>query len=332
MNRRRLDTLLAAFRRVRIVVIGDVMLDRFVWGSVERISPEAPVPVVHVSRQSVHPGGAGNVVANISALGGRVEVVGLVGADSAGRELRAGLAALGAGVAGIVADRRVVSTEKTRIIAHGQQLVRFDHETPEPPAPAVARVARAARALLAGADAVVVSDYGKGAVGPALLATLAAEKEQRGFVYVIDPKAKNYGAYRGASLVKPNAMEAAQAAGIALRDGEALDEAGRILVERWQCEGLLISRGEQGMSLYRDGRAARHFPTAAREVFDVTGAGDTAIAVASLVLAAGGSHEEAALLANRAAGVVVGKVGTATVSPAELRTALAPVRRGAGQR
>ncbi len=327
MNRRRLDSLLKAFAKVRILVVGDLMLDRFVWGSVERISPEAPVPVVHVNRQSVHPGGAGNVVANVAALGAQVDVVGVVGRDEAGRELRLALAALGAGTDGVVAESGVVSIQKTRILAHGQQLVRFDHETAEPPPRLAARVLRAAISRLEGVGAVVVSDYGKGAIGPGLLQRFALEKAKRGFAYVIDPKAGNYAAYRGATLVKPNAVEAAQAAGLSLRDASALDEAGRILVERWQCEGLLISRGEQGMSLYR-GRTVRHFATAAREVFDVTGAGDTVIAVASLVLAAGGSLEEAAFLANCAAGVVVGKVGTATVSAAELREALGTGRAG----
>jgi len=294
------------------------MLDRFIRGDVWRISPEAPVPVVQVRDEGVHPGGAGNVVANLAALSARPSVVGWTGRDGAGSELRRLLAALGADGFGLVAARDAVTIEKTRIVAHAQQVVRLDRE-PAGPGPRIERALldRVLR-LVPAVDAVVVSDYGKGTVSRALLDRLAELRERRRFVYVVDPKQANFDHYRGATLVKPNALEAQAASGIAIRDDVALEAAGARLLERWQSDAVLISRGEHGMSLCRPGRPPRHFPTAAREVFDVTGAGDTVMAVAALALASGGTLEEAAWLANVAAGVVVGKVGTATLSSAEL--------------
>ncbi|MBU6281236.1 D-glycero-beta-D-manno-heptose-7-phosphate kinase [bacterium] len=305
-----------------MLVVGDLMLDRFVRGDVWRISPEAPVPVVQVRSEDVHPGGAGNVVANLAALGARPAVVGWVGRDAAGRELRALLEAIGADASGIVASDGVVTVEKTRIVAHAQQMVRLDRE-PTRPGEALRRavVERATRAL-GRADAVVVSDYGKGAIGPELLGRLGDPGSRRGLPLLIDPKQSNFAHYRGATLVKPNALEARDATGIAIVDDATLEAAGADLIERWACESVLLSRGEHGISLFRRDRASSHFPTAAREVFDVTGAGDTVIAVAALALARGGSPEDAAWLANVAAGVVVGKVGTATLDARELLRAV----------
>jgi len=318
----RLRHLLATFSRARVLVVGDLMLDRFIWGDVRRISPEAPVPVVHVARESEHAGGAGNVVANLAALGAHPAVVGWIGRDQPGRTLRRLLHELGADTAGIVAANGTPSIEKTRIIAHSQQVVRLDREPREPEASVVERVRREVERRAAGADAVIVSDYGKGTVGAPLLASLADLRVRHGFSYLIDPKQPNFAHYRGATLVKPNEPEAAQAAGIEPRDARSLATIGARLLDVWQSEAVLISRGGEGMSLCRRGRPPRHFAAAAREVFDVTGAGDTVLAVAALALAGGGTLEEAALLANLAAGVVVGKVGTATVSRRELAQAV----------
>ncbi len=320
--RDRLGRLVLRFAGARVLVVGDLMLDRFVRGDVWRISPEAPVPVVQVRSEDVHPGGAGNVVANLAALGARPAVVGWVGRDAAGRELRSLLEELGADASGVVASDGVVTIEKTRIVAHAQQMVRLDRE-PTRPGEALRRavVERVVRSL-GRADAVVVSDYGKGAIGPELLGRLGDERTRGRRPLLIDPKQSNFAHYRGATLVKPNAMEAREATGIAIVDDATLEAAGADLIERWACENVLLSRGEHGISLFRRGRGSAHFPTAAREVFDVTGAGDTVIAVAALALARGGSPEEAAWLANVAAGVVVGKVGTATLDGGELLRAV----------
>lgn len=323
MNPRRLRHLIRSFAHSRILVVGDLMLDRFIWGEVRRISPEAPVPVVHVARESMHPGGAGNVAANLAALGATPAVVGWVGRDEAGGKLRRLLHDLGADTRGVVAAGGTPSIEKTRIIAHSQQVVRLDREPREPAAAVVERVRREAVRRAGSADAVIVSDYGKGSVGPGLLASLAELRQRRRFPYLIDPKQPNFAHYQGATLVKPNQPEAAAAAGIEPRDAASLARTGARLLDLWQSEAVLISRGSAGMSLCRRGRVPRHFAAAAREVFDVTGAGDTVIAVAALALAGGGTLEEAALLANLAAGVVVAKVGTATLTQRELARAVA---------
>ena len=321
----RLRTLVRRFAGTRVLVIGDLMLDQFVWGDVSRISPEAPVPIVRVRRQEMRPGGAGNVVSNIVALGGRAAACGFVGRDVAGRALLAALEAAGGTLAGVVGSHALSTTSKTRVIAHQQQVVRFDHDADHGASPVhLARrlsawVARHARSF----SVVVVSDYGKGVVTPDLLADLARLRARYGFTYVIDPKRPNFPHYQGASLVKPNLAEASAAAGVEIEDRASLAEAGRRLLERWQADSILISRGEAGMTLFKRGMPARHFPTAAQEVYDVTGAGDTVLAACALALAAGGTFEEAAILANEAAGIVVGKVGTATASARELTRTLA---------
>jgi D-beta-D-heptose 7-phosphate kinase/D-beta-D-heptose 1-phosphate adenosyltransferase len=319
----RLDALVRRFARVRVLVVGDLMLDRFVWGRVDRISPEAPVPVVHFTREDARPGGAGNVVSNVRALGGQTAVAGIVGDDAAGRLLARMLAELGAATAGLVVDRHRPTSEKTRIIAHQQQVVRLDREAvavdggraAERVRDHVVRERRRAHVL-------VLSDYSKGVVGGELLDALAAAHRREPFRWVVDPKRANFDRYRRVSLVKPNREEAAAASGIEIHDRESLRRAGERLLERWDAEAVLISRGEEGMTLFKRGGAVEEFPTLAREVFDVTGAGDTVIATCALALGAGGTLEEATVLANHAAGVVVGKIGTATVTAAELRAAL----------
>jgi rfaE bifunctional protein kinase chain/domain len=320
---RRLEALLRRFASVRVLVVGDLMLDHFVWGRVDRISPEAPVPVVQVTREDSRPGGAGNVVSNVRALGGRAAVSGIVGDDEAGARLRATLARLGATTGGVVVDRARPTIEKTRIIAHQQQVVRLDREVP-PAADgrAVGRVRDHVLRERGRFDVVVLSDYNKGVIGPALLDGLEAAHRRRPFTWVVDPKRANFGAYRRVSLVKPNREEAAAASGVEIRDRASLRRAGAALLRRWEAEAVLISRGEEGMALFKQGGAVEEFPTLAREVFDVTGAGDTVVATCALALGAGGTLEEATVLANHAAGIVVGKIGTATVTAGEVRAAL----------
>lgn len=319
---RRLRRLVAAFPRLRVLVVGDLMLDQFVWGDVERISPEAPVPVVRQAREEFRAGGAGNVVSNVCALGGRAVAAGIVGRDEGGRRLVAELRSLGARVDGVLATGSAPTIRKTRIIAHHQQVVRVDREGATGDGRALGRLADFVLRNVRRFDALLISDYGKGTVSPELLARLAEARRRGDFLCLIDPKRRNFAHYRGATLVKPNRDEAAAAAGIEIEDQASLRAAGRRLLEMWDAQAVLISRGEAGMTLFRREGGMRHFPTAAREVYDVTGAGDTVLAACALALAAGGTFEEATVLANQAAGIVVGKVGTATVSAAELRAAL----------
>lgn len=318
---RRLVQLVRRFRDVRVLVVGDLMLDQFLWGRVDRISPEAPVPVVRVTSTDLRAGGAGNVVSNIAALGGRPAVSGIVGHDLPGRALIAALRDLGAETSGVQTTRHGETTQKTRIVAHHQQVVRFDREAVVDER-AVARlrdwVLRARRR----ADVLVLSDYGKGAIDGTLLDALADAHRERPFTWLVDPKRRNFGHYRRPSLVKPNLGEAAAAAGVDIVDRASLHAAGHKLLSAWDAGAVLISRGEEGMALFKPGGRVAEFPTVAREVFDVTGAGDTVMATCALVLGAGGSLEEATILANHAAGVVVGKVGTATVAGPELIAAV----------
>lgn len=319
---RRFGTLIRRFAKVRLLVVGDLMLDQFIWGRVDRISPEAPVPVVQVTRETFHLGGAANVVHNIQALGGQATACGIIGRDTAGRRLVGELKRIGAGTAGVTTSRSAITVRKTRIIAHNQQVVRFDREQHVHPGHAAAALARFLQRHVWDFDAVVLSDYGKGVITSELLATLRAARERRTFRLIVDPKKPNFPHYAGLTLATPNLLEASEAAGVEIRDDASLAAAGQRLLEKWQAEAILITRGEHGMTLFTRDAAARHFPTAARQVFDVTGAGDTVVAACALALAAGADLNEAALLANHAAGVVIGKLGTATLSAAELRRAL----------
>ena len=316
-------SILPRFSGVRVLVIGDLMLDRYIWGQVNRISPEAPVPVVRVTRESLHAGGAGNVVTNIRALGGSVTVCGVVGKDQAGRLLRTALQGHGADIGGIMTCSPYETISKTRIIAHSQQVVRLDRDPSDSPSARVrARLRTFIQRHIHNFDVCVVSDYGKGLIEADLLDLLAGLRTQLGFVYVIDPKRRNFAHYHGASLMKPNKEEAGQATQLDMVNDAALQQAGTQLLDVWDAEAVLVSRGEEGMSLFQPGRRAAHFSTTAREVFDVTGAGDTVVAVCALALGAGAGLETATMLANHAAGIVVGKVGTATVTREELKAAL----------
>jgi rfaE bifunctional protein kinase chain/domain len=319
---RRALALIRRFPRTQLLVIGDLMLDQFIWGRVDRISPEAPVPVVHVTGESFHLGGAANVVNNVRALGGRATACGVVGRDTAGRRLLDTLRRIGAGTRGVVTARAGVTVRKTRIIAHSQQVVRFDREDAARSRGAAVRLARFVERQAGEFDAVVLSDYGKGAINGPLLEVLHAVRARHPFRLIVDPKRPNFAHYRGMTLATPNLLEAAEASGVDIVDDATLRAAGQRLLDRWQAEAILVTRGEQGMTLLQRHGGVRHFPTVARQVFDVTGAGDTVVAVCALSLAAGGQLDEAAFLANHAAGVVVGKVGTATVAPAELRRAV----------
>jgi D-beta-D-heptose 7-phosphate kinase/D-beta-D-heptose 1-phosphate adenosyltransferase len=314
----------------RVLVLGDVMLDEFVWGDVSRISPEAPVPVVRVTRQSFHVGGAGNVAAGVRALGGEAALAGAVGADDAGARVRAALDAAGVAPRLVELPPGRPTTVKTRIVAHGQQVVRADREdASDVPRAVEEELLEAFREELPRCQAVVVSDYQKGVVTARVLRRALPLARRLGVSVLVDPKVRHFRLYRGASVVTPNQLEAEQATGLPIRSEGDLAAAGRRILAHLACRAALVTRGEHGMTLFERGRAPLHVPTAAREVFDVTGAGDTVIATMALALAAGASLPEAAVLANAAAGVVVGKVGTAQATPAEV---LAAARLGARRR
>ena len=299
------------------------MLDQFVWGAVERISPEAPVPVVRVTEESFRLGGAANVMSNVRSLGGAVSACGTIGTDVAGREMTRMLSEMDVDISGVFRSRGEPTIRKTRILAQQQQMVRLDRERGDG---VDSRAASRARAYLLGkiarSDVVVLSDYGKGFITPDFLDELAEMRRRRPFTLIIDPKDANFPYYRGASLVTPNRDEASRASGVEIRDAGSLERAGRALVERWQAEAVLVTRGEEGMSLFARDGATRHFPTVARHVYDVTGAGDTVIATCALAIGVGADLPTAAVLANHAAGLVVGEVGTATVTAAQLRADL----------
>jgi len=310
--------LVRGFGRARVLVVGDLMLDEFMWGKVSRISPEAPVPIVWVQSESVMPGGAANVASNICALGGRVSVVGLAGEDRWGDVLRGELAARQIEMSGIVLSVRPTIV-KTRVIAHHQQVVRVDREQKEPlPAGTVDRLIRAVTERLDEADAVVIEDYGKGVVCRQLLEAVIPLARRRGKLITVDPKEDHFDLYRRVTALTPNRAEAGAALGRELESDVDVARAGEELLRKLECEALLITLGEEGMSLFERGGRHVRIPTVAQEVFDVAGAGDTVIATFTLALASGASMEQAARVANQAAGIVIGKLGVATASPEEL--------------
>jgi rfaE bifunctional protein kinase chain/domain len=321
----RLVSLMARFRRSRILVVGDLMLDRFIWGSVERISPEAPVPVLRMTTESFRLGGAANVVHNIRSLGGGVGVVGVVGRDRTGSMLLGALREIGISTAGVFVESGFQTTQKIRIIAHPrhQQIVRLDRENDgHIGGRARQKIRRFIIRNAARYDAVVVSDYGKGVIHRELLDLLARLAVEKNLLSIADPKKENFGIYRNFSLVTPNREEASAASGTEIRDERSLREAGRRLLEMWQAKAVLITRGQDGMSLCRPGREIRHFTAEPQEIFDVTGAGDTVVATVSLALASGSSYEEAAVLANLSAGLVGDEVGPVAVPLAKLKQAV----------
>jgi D-beta-D-heptose 7-phosphate kinase/D-beta-D-heptose 1-phosphate adenosyltransferase len=321
----RASELVRAFGERRLLVVGDVILDRYVWGRVERISPEAPVPVVQVTRESVMPGGAGNVARNLAALTARVELVALVGEDETGRELEKLLSDWKIDGRGLVAEPGRPTTVKTRVIARAQQVVRFDRELEEPLSPTAAdRLVETVRERAPSVEGVILQDYGKGVLVPAILKALMSTCTEAGLPVFVDPKAEHWECYRGAELIKPNLREAEAVTGIRVRTDEDLARLGRGVLERTAARTVAITRGEGGISLFYAGGESDEVPTRPRAVSDATGAGDTAIATLALARLAGASWVEAAALANAAAGVVVGVPGTAAVTPDELLYALDP--------
>jgi rfaE bifunctional protein kinase chain/domain len=312
------------FPGLPVLVVGDLMVDRYIRGAVTRLSPEAPVPVVDVHHEEFMPGGAGNVAANIAALGGRPILVSLVGEDADGDRLLSALRERGVDVTGVVADGSRPTMIKTRVLAGHQQVVRFDRENRSAfPHALVDRLLASVRERLPQARGVVLSDYGKGMVSARLLKNVLRWAHRQGKRVTVDPKIEHFLRYRGVDCITPNLKEATEGVrAVSPKTDEEVDKLGQRILKRLRCHSVLITRSERGMSLYREGKRPLHIPSQAREVFDVTGAGDTVIATLSLALSAGVPLAEAARISNAAAGVVVAKLGTATVSPRELLSAL----------
>jgi D-beta-D-heptose 7-phosphate kinase/D-beta-D-heptose 1-phosphate adenosyltransferase len=318
--KQRAEEITRQLRGCNIVVLGDVMLDEFLWGDVTRISPEAPVPVVDIKRESTHLGGAANVLANLLALGARACVIGVVGDDFAGERIRSSVNDKSTlqtdGL--LIADKSRPTTIKTRIIAQQQMVVRADREHRTPvDEQTEGRIIAAVKTALANAQALIISDYDKGVVTPRILSEVLPAAYGR-MPVLIDPKIRNFDSYRPATLVTPNHHEALRLANLEEGSDAALQTAARMIRARLGCDAVLITRGDRGMMLFEGERDPVHVETAAREVYDVTGAGDTVIAMLAAALAAGASMTEAAVLANQAAGIVVGKLGTATASAEEV--------------
>jgi D-beta-D-heptose 7-phosphate kinase/D-beta-D-heptose 1-phosphate adenosyltransferase len=318
--------ILSAATKTRVLVVGDVMLDQFIWGGVSRISPEAPVPVVEFSRESFMPGGAANVARNLVSLATPAELFGAIGNDDAGRKLQKLLGEQHIGCAGLVKSSARHTSIKTRIVAHQQQVVRIDRETRDGlDAKLTSSLLAELKAKLSKADAVIVGDYGKGVVTQLLLNEIKSLCRERGVWLSLDPKPVHHLDLSGLSLITPNRKEAFELAGLLdetknenpLADKNLMHVAEKLLAELRPAV-LLITLGEFGMLLCRRGQKPFHIPTVAQEVFDVSGAGDTVIATFTLAIAAGASPLEAAILSNHAAGIVVGKIGTATTTQAEL--------------
>jgi D-glycero-beta-D-manno-heptose-7-phosphate kinase len=326
MNLIKLQELLGRAPSKRILVIGDLMLDEFVWGKVGRISPEAPVPVVEVTGESFYPGGAANVARNLREFVDRVEVIGLLGKDTGGRQLRDLLAQRKIDISNAVEDETFRTIVKTRIIARHQQVVRVDREKFTPPSAAqIERVTDAVRKNLSRIDAIIFEDYGKGFVTSELVSQIACDARKEDKIVAADPNPRHSVDWRGVTVVKPNRAEAFLAAGIPEREpNEApaedvdLRRAGEALLKKWQTRYVLVTLGEHGMMLFQQNETPHYIPTKARQVFDVSGAGDTAIALFTLGLVCESSPLEAAEIANHGSAVVISKLGTATVTREEL--------------
>lgn len=324
MNANNFKKKIDTFAKKTVLVIGDLMMDRFIWGKVDRISPEAPVPVVQVEREEDRPGGAGNVIYNLTSLGAKVFASGIVGMDNAGERLVRDFEYLGVRVEGILLDPARPTSLKTRVLATHQHIVRFDRESKVPISPEFERkLLDGLSAILGQVDAVILSDYGKGLITPRLISWITQRAGKSKLPVFVDPKPENFKLYKKVTCVTPNITEAFLGMGqLPKNEDEPVEEIGKKIMKMLGLQELIITRGAQGMTVFTNGSRPTHIPTQAREVFDVTGAGDTVISTYALAHVAGASAIEAAQLANLAAGIVVGKPGTATVSRPELAKAL----------
>ena len=321
LTKKRALEIITNFSQAGVLVVGDVMVDHFIWGNVSRISPEAPVPVVDVQKDSILLGGCANVLNNIHAMGGKVYVAGVIGADSIGKKLLSELSDRKIETEGIVVKKDRPTTLKTRIVAHGQQMVRFDKEDRKPISQSsINKILEYVKSLRNKIGAIVISDYNKGVVSKELIQGIKKIVDDSGIFICLDPKQNNFSIYKGAHVITPNHYEVQRAAGMEITEANNIEQLSESILKKFAFPALLVTRGEEGMSLFENGRKIvhTHFPAQAKEVYDVTGAGDTVIGMLALGLAAKADIKEATCLANLAAGIVVEKIGTATVSQKEL--------------
>lgn len=314
-----MKNLFKKFLNTHILVIGDLMVDRYILGKVKRISPEAPVPVIEVSEENLLLGGAANVANNILSLGGKVFITGTIGRDEMGRVLIHNLREKGINTEGIVVEEDRPTTVKTRVIAHNQQVVRFDREIKSDISPKTSSlILEYVKSRLPEIKAIILSDYCKGVITQDLIKKLLKLTGSNVFI-AVDPKVGHFDYYRGVSFMTPNINEASFGSGIEIIDERTLIKAGKLLLKKLTCEAVLITRGEEGMTLFeRENGQVTHIPTFARKVYDVTGAGDTVISTFTLCYSAGAEMKDAAVFANHAAGVVVGELGTAVVTQRDI--------------
>jgi len=307
------------FKDAGVLVIGDLILDEFLWGEVSRISPEAPVPVVWVKTESFMPGGASNVANNLRSLGAKVSLAGVIGDDEHGTILKGELERSGVNVNGVITDGSRPTTLKTRVVAHHQQVVRIDKERVVTLNDRImSKISSYVKDNIKDLDAIIIEDYGKGVITPKLLSRIIPLAKSGKKIIAVDPKEEHFRYYRGVSVITPNNHEASKAVGFDITDTPTLKKAGTRLLNRLNCSIALITLGEKGMAVFQRGRPMKHIPTVAQEVYDVSGAGDTVIAAYTLSLASGADPVQAAHISNCAAGIVVGKVGIAVVTPEEL--------------
>lgn len=317
-----ITSLLDQFPRQRVLVVGDVILDHYIRGAVSRTSPEAPVPILAVEGEEYLPGGAANVAMNVVSMGGRVDLVGLAAKDPSGKTLRELLGEIPGLKAVLVEEKGLPTIEKTRCMAQGQQMLRLDKEVVRPPsAGTVEQLKKRISSLMDKATGVILSDYGKGLLQPELISWIVTESHRRGLKVVTDPKGRDYSRYRGVDMLTPNQKEASDASGVTVVDEATSAEAARLIQKSVRANALVITKGPSGVSVYPKGRPSRHIPARAREVFDVTGAGDSFIAAMGMALFGGASFAEAAEVGNLAGGIAVGHVGVVSVSLQALRSA-----------
>ncbi len=315
----RAGKIIARFSDVKILVLGDLMLDRYLWGNVERISPEAPVPVVHIYKEDDKLGGAANVAANVKALGGQAFLLGVVGDDQYADLFKKRLVKSGLSVAGLIKDSDRPTIVKTRVVAHSQQVVRIDRENISEISAAVSdKLLAGVKKRIDSVDAVIISDYGKGVITCELLSELIQTANRAGKIIAVDPKEVHFMNYRDVTVITPNHHEAGFVSGRKITNDSILTDVGWNLLDLLNLESLLITRGEKGMALFEKDRTITAIPAEAKTVYDVTGAGDTVIAALTVARSAGASMKEAAFLANIAAGLAVAQFGTARISREEL--------------
>ncbi len=324
ISSRKLNAYLSRFSRTKILVLGDLILDHYIWGNVNRVSPEAPVPVVHVNSESYRMGGAANVYHNIATLGGQVELCGVIGDDPYGKHILKDIRNISKQRTGIFIDRSRPTIKKTRVIAHNQQIVRYDVEQRDTIAGSIERkIIRHVNSRLPDLSCIVISDYAKGLITEELMRHLQKQAAHYGVPIIVDPKVEHMPYYAGVTVITPNYLEAKQGAGFLSSQQIPIQQIGNALQQNLDCQAVVVTRGEEGMSIFeKDGRLWS-IPAVARQVYDVTGAGDTVVSTLALALSAKAPIADAAVMANQAAGIVVGMVGTATVTQAQLQQVFA---------